>query len=245
MVQDDLPVSEKSTVDEIRRRFDADVERFSNLETGQSAAIDAPLVLELIAEAAQAVSPRATRSLDIGCGAGNYTLKLLARLPLSEVTLLDLSRPMLERAQQRIGDEHSVAIHAIQGDIRQIELPAEHYDLVVAAAVLHHLRGAEEWRAVFAKLHACLRPGGSLWIADLVAHSLPQVESLMWRRYGQYLETLGGSAYREQVTGYVVREDSPRPLPFQLDLLRAAGFHAIEVLHKNSVFAAFGAQKSP
>ena len=27
----------KSTVEEIRRRFDADVERFSNLETGQSA----------------------------------------------------------------------------------------------------------------------------------------------------------------------------------------------------------------
>jgi len=26
----------KSTVDEIRQRFDADVERFSNLETGQS-----------------------------------------------------------------------------------------------------------------------------------------------------------------------------------------------------------------
>src|SRR5687768_11443821 len=32
----------KSTVDEIRRRFDADVERFSNLETGQSATLDAP-----------------------------------------------------------------------------------------------------------------------------------------------------------------------------------------------------------
>ena len=27
----------KSTVEEIRQRFDADVERFSNLETGQSA----------------------------------------------------------------------------------------------------------------------------------------------------------------------------------------------------------------
>ena len=27
----------KSTADQIRRRFDADVERFSNLETGQSA----------------------------------------------------------------------------------------------------------------------------------------------------------------------------------------------------------------
>jgi tRNA (cmo5U34)-methyltransferase len=33
----------KSSVDEIRRRFDADVERFSNLDTGQSSTVDAPL----------------------------------------------------------------------------------------------------------------------------------------------------------------------------------------------------------
>ena len=32
----------KSTVAEIRQRFDADVERFSNLETAQSATVDAP-----------------------------------------------------------------------------------------------------------------------------------------------------------------------------------------------------------
>ncbi len=32
----------KSTVDEIRMGFDGDVERFSSLETGQSATIDAP-----------------------------------------------------------------------------------------------------------------------------------------------------------------------------------------------------------
>jgi len=37
--------SGKSTVDEIRSRFDADVERFSNLTTGQSATIDAPLAI--------------------------------------------------------------------------------------------------------------------------------------------------------------------------------------------------------
>ena len=40
----------KSTVEEIRERFDADVERFSNLETGQSATVDAPLAMSLIAE---------------------------------------------------------------------------------------------------------------------------------------------------------------------------------------------------
>ena len=42
----------KSTVEEIRLRFDADVERFSNLETGQSATVDAPLAMALVAQAA-------------------------------------------------------------------------------------------------------------------------------------------------------------------------------------------------
>jgi tRNA (cmo5U34)-methyltransferase len=37
----------KSTVEQIRERFDGDVERFSNLETGQSATIDAPDVTSL------------------------------------------------------------------------------------------------------------------------------------------------------------------------------------------------------
>ncbi|MCC6422340.1 MAG: class I SAM-dependent methyltransferase, partial [Phycisphaerales bacterium] len=51
--------SEKSTVEEIRRRFDADVERFSQLRTGQSATMDAPLVLELISRSAAATTPNA------------------------------------------------------------------------------------------------------------------------------------------------------------------------------------------
>ena len=69
----------KSSVEEIRKRFDAEVERFSNLETGQAATVDSPLAMTLIAEVAAAVTPKAAGVLDIGCGAGNYTLKLLER----------------------------------------------------------------------------------------------------------------------------------------------------------------------
>ena len=237
-----VPLENKSTIEEIRRRFDADVERFSNLETGQSATIDAPLVLDLIAASAAAATPKAGRLLDVGCGAGNYTLKLLARLRLSSVTLVDLSQRMLDRAVERISAGHNVAINTIRGDIRQIELPANHYDLITAAAVLHHLRTDDQWRSVFAKFHACLRPGGSLWISDLVDHA-PALAQLMWARYGDYLESLKGPAYREQVLDYVAKEDTPRPLLFQLELLRDVGFGTIEVLHKNSMFAAFGAIK--
>src|SRR6202050_5865941 len=91
----------KSTVDEIRQRFDADVERFSNLETGQSATVDAPLAMALVAQAAAATMPHARHVLDVGCGAGNYTLKLLGRLPNLDATLIDLSQPMLDRAAPR------------------------------------------------------------------------------------------------------------------------------------------------
>jgi tRNA (cmo5U34)-methyltransferase len=233
-------MSGKSTVAEIRERFDHDVERFSNLETGQSATIDAPLAMDLVTEAAARTTPHARHVLDVGCGAGNYTLKLLQRLPNLDVTLVDLSRPMLDRAAARIAAVSSGTITSIQSDIRELDLGAGQFDIILAAAVLHHLRTDEEWQSVFARFHRTLRPGGSIWIFDLVTSSIPAVQELMWLRYGEYLTALRDEAYRDHVFAYVEREDTPRPLVEQLDRLRAAGFSQVEILHKNGCFAAFG-----
>ena len=231
----------KSTPDEIRRRFDADVERFSNLETGQTATMDAPVSLELIACAAAAVSPRAESLLDIGCGAGNYSLKLLQSLPLRRVTLVDLSGPMLKRAGERLRTAGLTEITAVQADIREVEFPPGSFDVAVAAATLHHLRREEEWSAVFAAIHRWLRPGGSFWVSDLVEHQPAPLHEMLWERYGDYLASLKGAEYRDHVFAYIEREDTPRPLVWQLDRLREAGFSTLEVLHKNTCLAAFGA----
>jgi tRNA (cmo5U34)-methyltransferase len=234
----------KSTVDEIRQRFDADVERFSNLDTGQSATVDAPLAMALVAQAAAATTPHARHALDVGCGAGNYTLKLLESLPNLDATLIDLSQPMLDRARERVSRETAGCITTIQADIREVELPNEQFDIVLAAAVLHHLRTDEEWLNVFSALHRALRPGGSMWVFDLVESSIPAVQQLMRQQYGEYLTRLKDEAYRDHVFAYVEKEDTPRPLLFQLDLLRQVGFTQVEVLHKNVCFAAFGAVKA-
>jgi tRNA (cmo5U34)-methyltransferase len=233
----------KSTVEQIRARFDNDVERFSNLETAQSSTIDAPLALELITRAAAATNPAATQVLDIGCGAGNYTLKLLGLLPDLDVTLVDLSVPMLERAAGRIRPVTSGAVTVVQADIRDLALGEARFDIIMAAAVFHHLRSAAEWEAVFAGCHAALVPGGSLWISDLIEHETPPVQALLRARYGEYLAGLRDAAYRDHVFAYIEQEDSPRSLLYQVDLLRRAGFRAVEILHKNSCFAAFGAVK--
>lgn len=233
----------KSTVEEIRARFDKEVERFTNIETGQSATMDAPLALELIQHAAARVTPHARDLLDLGAGAGNYSLKLLEVLPQLNITLVDLSRPMLDRAVQRLAAQTTGKLTTLQGDIREFEIGVEAFDVIVAGMVLHHLREDAEWKAVYEKLWRALKPGGALWVADLVDQSIPSIHDLMWERYSEYLTRLKDAAYRDHVLAYVAREDSPRPLMFQLDLLKEVGFRAVDVLHKNTCFAVFGAVK--
>ena len=234
----------KSTLEEIRKRFDVDVERFSNLDTGQAATVDAPLAMELITQAAVSSTSNIRRVLDIGCGAGNNTLKLLQFTPPFDCDLVDLSRPMLDRAEARISVANPRAVRTFQGDFRTLVLPGG-YDVIIAAAVLHHLRDERDWETAFAGIYRLTAPGGSVWITDLVSHETGPVQTLMWKRYGEYLSSLGGEEYRDKVFAYIDREDSPRPVTYQLDLLRKVGFDRVELLHKNSCFAAFGAVKGP
>jgi tRNA (cmo5U34)-methyltransferase len=151
---------------------------------------------------------------------------------------------MLDRATGRVGQATSGRITTIQGDIREVKLAGEEFDIILAAAVLHHLRTDSEWRDVFASFHRVLRSGGSLWVFDLVESSIPAIQGLMRQRYGDYLTRMKDESYRDHVFAYVEKEDTPRPLLFQLDLLRQVGFAQVDVLHKSVCFAAFGAVKA-
>lgn len=234
---------QKSTVAEITERFDKDVERFSNLETGQVSTVDARLCLELITSAAARLCPDAARMLDVGAGAGNFTLMMLSRTPGLHCTLLDLSRTMLERALERVSAASAGGVVAVQGDFRDAVLADESYDIILSGAALHHLRDDADWERAFHKLYRVLRPGGCLMISDLVAQETPEINAIMRERYGAYLEGSGGADYRDRVFEIVDREDSPRPMTYQIELMRRVGFRTVEILHKNTCFGAFGGVK--
>ncbi|HEY4155903.1 MAG TPA: class I SAM-dependent methyltransferase [Puia sp.] len=238
-----MDYSRKSGTEEIRKRFDQDVERFSNLETGQQTVIDSPMLLDLTTGAAFFVNPQARNLLDIGCGAGNYTLKMLEKIPGLNCVLVDLSMPMLVRAEERVSKATPGRVDILQADILKADLPEHHFDIVLAASVLHHLRGTEEWINVFNKIFNSLNPGGSFWISDLITQDTEPLNRLFSAQYARHLESLGGEAYRKKVLDYVEREDSPRSLNFQLDLMKQVGFRHTEILHKNGSFAAFGGIK--
>ena len=246
MVEAGVPLS---TPEEIRDRFNADVERFSDLSTGQAAQQDAPLHLDVLTAAAAATTPRPRSVLDLSCGAGNYTLKLLEALGpggaagVESITLVDLAPNMLDRAVERVSAVFGGEVLPVEADVRAFGFGEGRFDLVMAAQCLHHLREAPEWEAVFGFVFTGLRPGGSFWVCDSLVASGPAVEALEVRRWGRYLEGLGGPAYRDEVMAYVRKEDSPRPLFWQLQLLDRLGFEGVEVLHKHGRFGSFGAVK--
>ncbi len=233
----------KSTVEEIRQRFDAEKHLYANLETGQVSAVDSTLAMSLVAEAAAATTPQATQLLEVGCGGGNYTLKLLERMPGLNVTLVDLSQEMLDLAVPRVRPQTTGSVETVRSDIRDVNFGKGRFDIVLASAMLHHLRTDDEWRTVFQALHDALKPRGSFWIFDIVESALPEVQAIHWRRYGEYLTAAGGEAFREELYDRIIAEDTPRSVPYQLELLRSVGFSEVELLHKNACYAAFGVVK--
>lgn len=233
----------KSTVEEIRERFDNDVERFSNLNTGQLSTIDATISLELITEASKRIVPKAENLLDIGCGAGNYTLMMLSKIPNLNCTLVDLSKPMLDKAWERVSPLTNKKVEVIQGDIRHVKLNENYFDIILAGAVLHHLRDIQDWEATFSKLYNLLKPNGCLMISDLITQDTEELSNYTWERYGDYLEGLSGKDYRNKVLDYIEKEDSPKSMNFQLDLMKKVGFRKVEILHKNMCFGTFGGIK--
>ncbi len=233
----------KSSPEAIRRNFDQQVERFSNIETGQTTAIDSPLCMELVARSAQLLNPGAKSIMDLGCGGGNYAVKVASLLPDMDFTLVDISANMLERAVERVSEIISGKVTALHGDYHELDLGENRYDVITAGTTLHHLRGDEEWELVFRKVYQALKLGGTFWINDIVIGETDEITQMM---LDGWVSILQKQVSQEEVDMYFERyesEDTPRTLSYQLDLLKQVGFQETFVLHKHFNFAAFGARK--
>ncbi|MEM8860279.1 MAG: class I SAM-dependent methyltransferase, partial [Chloroflexota bacterium] len=79
--------------------------------------------------------------------------------------------------------------------------------------------------------------------SDLMAHDIPAVQQVLSLNYGNYLTELKDEAHRDHVFAYVAKEDTPKPMSYQVRLLDQVGFSQVEILHKNSLFGAYVAIK--
>ena len=92
--------------------------------------------------------------LDAGCGSGEVTRELLARVPDGRVIGVDVSPSMISQARATFGDAASWQV----GDLLELELE-QAVDVVFSNATFHWIPDHDR---LFARVFAALRPGGRL-----------------------------------------------------------------------------------
>ncbi|GGE72503.1 class I SAM-dependent methyltransferase [Priestia taiwanensis] len=98
--------------------------------------------------------------LDIGCGGGIYTKKLL-EMGAGSVTAVDSSSVMLQTTKAMCREYENV--HYIVGDATKIPLEDEQFDIILSRAVIHHLPNIQ---AYFKEAYRLLKPSGLLITQD-------------------------------------------------------------------------------
>lgn len=93
--------------------------------------------------------------LEIGCGTGNATIPLAGYV--KEITAIDTSKDMMDKAKEKAGKAGKNNIHFVKKDLMELKEKAESYDAVTAYNVLLYMKNQDE---VLRRIHDLLKPGG-------------------------------------------------------------------------------------
>ena len=102
--------------------------------------------------------------IELGSGPGFYTEQLLALLPNSSVTAVELDPVLIERSEQYLRDQASDRLRIVEASIMDTGLPDKSFDFAIARLIFCNLPdpvGAAK------EVLRILKPGGKLVIIDL------------------------------------------------------------------------------
>lgn len=98
------------------------------------------------------------RVLDVGCGTGRLTEKVIERVPRGEVVALDLSFNMLQTAREYLQPRYAGRVRFAQADAAALPM-SRHADAIFSTATFHWVL---DHPMLFKSLYAALKPGGRL-----------------------------------------------------------------------------------
>lgn len=125
------------------------------------------LVVEGIAAIRVLGSDPCAYVIDYGCGTGNLALQLAHRG--QKVAAVDISQRMVEITSQRAeqaGVGHLVTARQLQGNAGEVLQQMGPFDGAVVCNVLHYTPNEHE--LILALLHGHLKPGGRLFIIEIL-----------------------------------------------------------------------------
>jgi len=176
------------------------------------------------------------RVLDLGAGSGLLSERILEAFPRAELLLTDVSRPMLERARQRLA-VWAGRVRFAPLDHGTDALPVD-FHAVVSALSIHHLDDAAK-RGLFRRIHGALRPGGVFVNAEQVRAS-DEAREREW--HAAWLAEVRAAGVAEADLAAALERmthDRCATLPAQLEWLVEAGFRDVASVWQRGRFAVY------
>lgn len=112
------------------------------------------------------------RILEIGCGTGNLTTRIMRVQPDAHVTATDPDLRALARARRKARRYNDVRFEQVYA--QQLPYADASFDRVLSSMMLHHL-DSEVKAAALGEARRVLLPGGSMHIVDVHDDELPNL----------------------------------------------------------------------
>lgn len=223
-------------VEELADHFNKQAEQYEN----EIANIipDYNVMLSLVAQEL-AAKPSVASILDLGCGTGALSKKLLEKLPSAKLTCVDLSEEMIAIAKQNLPKETEFIVSSFES----LE-SGKKFDAIVSSFALHHIKTDDEKLAFYKKIFSWLNPKGIFLNLDLILGDGKRASEANMKYWVDYMEkTVGKEEAQNRWVKAHELDDCPISMKKHFMLLSDCGFSSISQKYLNHNFAIFCAIK--
>jgi len=181
------------------------------------------------------------RILELGCGSGNLTDKVINRFPGSIMDVVDISGDFINFCKVRFKDRTKIIYH--QMDFKKLNFKANSFDLVVSSISIHHIKDLEKLK-LFEIIYNILKPQGKLIFADQTKGSNEYIYKKHIEIWYKEAIKLGSSEEDWKMwMDHQNKHDFHSTVIEHIDWLKAANFKNIDILWKNLLWTVFYGEK--
>lgn len=209
---------------------------------------------EMLEAITRCLPETAEQILELGCGTGELSLKVVGRCPRVHLVAVDYSPRMLTAAKAKLQaagyGERVTWVEAdfgdwAMGDLELLPDSALQLDACVSSLAIHHLSHEMKLK-LFQRIHQRLQSGGCFWNADptppeagQLAEAYQAVRQEWAAQQGTTLDAVRTKMGSGDTHGHS-SHDHLESLAAHLSLLSQSGFHALDVPWKYYGQAVFG-----
>ena len=226
-------------MDRIRQHFEEEAQEYDGIILNLIPHY--PQMLEALVSAIPFDASEPIRVIDLGCGTGTISQRVLAVFPNAHVTCLDLAENMVEMAKVKLaGHPHA---RYLVGDFNAFAFDAQ-YDVAVSSLALHHLVTDADKRAFYRQIYDALAPGGVFYNADVVLGSSDALQAMYMRKWQGFMrQNVSCDEMENTWLPKYYDEDRPARLIDHLAWLTGVGFIDVDVVWKYYNYAVYGGAK--